>query len=173
LTEKISSLTQKGKRSWGNRAESSLSVEVRQKIICSPPIAAPPVRAMTKEKNRRSKATFERFHVVSRTSRCALVGCAIFVSSVLMTSLTLPADVSASKFLTYCQAAPEPCKEKILAYVKFLADGELIDRCILQLPASEVAAKLVGYMRGHPESGDKDWVDCLDDAIATLKLCNS
>jgi len=27
-------------------------------------------------------------------------------------------------------------------------------------------------MRDHPESGDKDWVDCLDDAIATLKLCN-
>jgi hypothetical protein len=108
----------------------------------------------------------------SRTSRCELVGCAIFVVSLLTSSLTLPADVSASEFLTHCQVAPEPCKEKILEYVKFLADGELIDRCILQLPASEVAAKLIGYMRDHKYS-EKDWVDCLDDAIATLKLCNS
>ena len=108
----------------------------------------------------------------SRTSRCEFVGCVIFVSSLLMTSLALPAGVSTSEFLGHCQAAPEPCKEKILEYVKFLADGELIDRCILQLPASEVAAKLIGYMRDH-EYSEKDWVDCLDDAIATLKLCNS
>ena len=108
----------------------------------------------------------------SRTSRCGLVGFAIFVVGLVTSSLTLPADVSASEFLTHCQAAPEPCKEKVLAYVKFLADGELIDRCILQLPASEVAAKLIGYMRDH-EYSEKDWVDCLDDAIATLKLCNS
>ena len=32
---------------------------------------------------------------------------------------TVVADVSASEFLGDCQAAPEPCKEKILAYVKF------------------------------------------------------
>jgi hypothetical protein len=109
----------------------------------------------------------------SRTSRCELVGYGIFVVALLTSSLSLAADVSASEFLGHCQAAPEPCKEKILEYVKFLADGELIDRCILQLPASEVAAKLVGYMRDHPEYSEKDWVDCLDDAIATLKLCNS
>jgi hypothetical protein len=107
----------------------------------------------------------------SGTSRCELVGCAIFVT-LLTTSLALPADVSTSEFLGHCQAAPEPCKEKILEYVKFLADGELIDGCILQLPAAEVAAKLIGYMRDHPESGDKEWVDCLDDAITALKLCN-
>jgi hypothetical protein len=105
----------------------------------------------------------------SRLSRCELAGCTIFVSSLLMTSLALPADVSTSEFLGHCQAAPEPCKEKILAYVKFLADGGLIDRCVLQLPASAVAAKLIGYMRDH---GEKEWIDCLDDAIATLKLCN-
>jgi hypothetical protein len=129
---------------------------------------------MTKENNRRSKAALDpKTRAKSRTSRCELVGCAIFLASLLTTSLALPADVSTSEFLTHCQAAPEPCKEKILEYVKFLADGELIDRCILQIPASEVAAKLVGYMRDHPESGEKDWVDCLDDAIATLKLCNS
>jgi hypothetical protein len=108
----------------------------------------------------------------SRPSRCELAGCTIFVVSLLMTSPTLPADVSASEFLTHCQAAPEPCKEKVLAYVKFLADGGLIDGCVLQLPANAVAAKLIGYMRDHPASGDKEWVDCLDDAIATLKLCN-
>ena len=38
-------------------------------------------------------------------------------------------------------------------------------------PASDVAAKLIGWMRDHPECSGKDWVDCLDDAIATLKLC--
>ena len=109
----------------------------------------------------------------SRTSRYELVGCAIFVSTLMMNSSALPADVSTSEFLTHCQAAPEPCKEKILAYVKFLAEGDLIDQCVLRLPASWVAAKLIGYMRDHPEHGEKDWVDCLDDAIATLKLCNS
>jgi hypothetical protein len=108
----------------------------------------------------------------SRTRPCELVCYAIFVVALLTSSISLAADVSASEFLTHCQAAPEPCKETILEYVKFLADGEPIDRCILQLPASEVAAKLIGYMRDHPESGDKDWVDCLDDAIATLKICN-
>jgi hypothetical protein len=112
-------------------------------------------------------------HAKSRTSRCEFLGCAIFVSTLLTTSLALAADVSTSEFLGHCQAAPEPCKEKILEYVKFLADGELIDRCILQLRASEVAAKLIGYMRDHPESGDREWVDSLDDAIITLKLCDS
>jgi hypothetical protein len=28
-------------------------------------------------------------------------------------------------------------------------------------------------MRAHPEYSEKDWVDCLDDAIATLNLCKS
>jgi len=41
-----------------------------------------------------------------------------------------------------------------------------------QLPAGDVGAKLIGWMREHPEYHDKDWVDCLDDAIAALKLCN-
>ena len=143
------------------------------KIICSPPITAPPTGAMTKENNRHSKAALDpKARAKSRTSCCELVGCAIFVASLLTTSLALPADVSTSEFLTHCQAAPERCKEKVLEYVKFLADGGLIDGCVLQLPANAVAAKLIGYMHDHAESGDKDWVDCLDDAIATLKLCN-
>jgi hypothetical protein len=82
----------------------------------------------------------------------------------------MSAAVSTSD-LTHCEAAPEPCKQKVLAYVKFLAEGELLDPCIMQLPASDVAAKLIGWMRDHPEYSGKDWVDCLDDAIATLKLC--
>ena len=79
---------------------------------------------------------------------------------------------STSEFLTHCEATPEPCKEKVLAYVKFLVDGGLLDQCIMQLPASDVAAKLIEWMRDHREYGEKDWVDCLDDAISTLKLCN-
>jgi hypothetical protein len=123
-------------------------------------------------KQRLSDLMFVDPKTKSRTSHCDLIGSAIFVVSLLTTSLALPADVSTSEFLTHCQAAPELCNEKILEYVKFLADGELIDRCVLQLPAAGIAAKLIGYMRDHPESGDKEWVDCLDDAIATLKLCN-
>jgi hypothetical protein len=42
----------------------------------------------------------------------------------------------------------------------------------MQLPAGDVAAKLIGWMGDHPEYRDKDWVDCLDDAITMLKLCN-
>jgi hypothetical protein len=79
---------------------------------------------------------------------------------------------STSEFLTHCEATPEPCKEKVLAYVKFLADGGLLDQCVMQLPAGDVAAKLIGWMRDHPEYRDRDWVDCLDDAIAALKPCN-
>jgi hypothetical protein len=84
---------------------------------------------------------------------------------------TAPA-ASTSEFLSHCEATPEPCKEKVLAYVKFLADGGLLDQCVMQLPAADVTAKLIGWMRDHPEYRDKDWVDCLDDAIAALKLCN-
>jgi len=78
---------------------------------------------------------------------------------------------STSEFLIHCEATPETCKQKVLTYVKFLADGGFLDKCIMQLPADDVAAKLIGWMRKHPEYGGKDWVDCLDDAITTLKLC--
>jgi hypothetical protein len=79
---------------------------------------------------------------------------------------------STSEFLIHCEATPEPCKQKVLTYVKFLADGGFLDKCIMQLPADDVAAKLIGWMHSHPEYGGKDWVDCLDDAITTLKLCD-
>ena len=79
---------------------------------------------------------------------------------------------STAEFLTHCEATPEPCKAKVLAYVKFLVDGGFLDRCIMQLPAADVTSKLIGWMRNHPEYREKDWVDCLDDAITTLKLCD-
>jgi hypothetical protein len=93
------------------------------------------------------------------------------IAWLLTTFPVISGEASTSEFLTHCEAAPEPCKAKVLAYVKFLAEGELLDPCIMQLPASDVAAKLIGWMRDHPEYSGKDWVDCLDDAIATLKLC--
>ena len=79
---------------------------------------------------------------------------------------------STSEFLAHCEAAPEPCKETILAYVKFLADGGFLHQCITRLPAADTAAKLIEWMRDHPEEGEEDWVDCLDNAVAALKLCN-
>jgi hypothetical protein len=79
---------------------------------------------------------------------------------------------STAEFLTHCEATPEPCKEKVLAYVKFLVDGGFLDQCIMQLPATDVTSKLIGWMRDHPEYDERNWVDCLDDAITTLKLCN-
>ena len=78
------------------------------------------------------------------------------------------ADISTSEFLAHCQAAPEPCKNKVLSYVKFLADAGWIDGCIMHLPADDVAVKLIGWMREHP---DKDWIDSLDAALANLDLC--
>jgi hypothetical protein len=104
--------------------------------------------------------------------RCKLVSCTVVVLSLLGASSAPPAQVSTSEFLTHCQAAPDPCKEVIFKYVKFLADGELIDQCVMQLPAGDVAAKTIGWMRDHPEYGERDWVDCLDDALAALKLCH-
>jgi hypothetical protein len=38
----------------------------------------------------------------------------------------------------------------------------------MQLPANDVAAKLIGWMREHP---NEDWIDSLDTALTTLKLC--
>jgi hypothetical protein len=78
------------------------------------------------------------------------------------------ADISTSEFLVHCQAAPEPCKNKVLSYVKFLADAGWIDECIMHLPANDVAVKLIGWMREHP---DKDWIDSLDTALTALDLC--
>jgi hypothetical protein len=106
------------------------------------------------------------------TIACKIVSGTAAVACLLLTPLpVMSGEVSTSEFLRHCEAAPEPCKEKVLAYVKFLAEGELVDRCIMQLPASEGAAKLITWMRDHPDYSEKDWVDCLDDAIATLKLC--
>jgi hypothetical protein len=78
------------------------------------------------------------------------------------------ADISTSEFLAHRQAAPEPCKSKVLSYVKFLADADWIDGCIMHLPANDVAVKLIGWMREHP---DKDWIDSLDTALTALNLC--
>ena len=86
----------------------------------------------------------------------------------LLTSLARADDISTSEFLTHCQAEPEPCKAKVLFYVEFLADSGSIDACVMHLPANDVAAMLIGWMRDHP---DKDWIDSLDTALAALHLC--
>src|SRR6476469_9386770 len=87
-------------------------------------------------------------------------------SCLLATFPVMSSEVSTSEFLTHCEAAPEPCKEKVLAYVKFLSDGGLLNQCVMQLPAADVATQLIGWMRDHPEYAEKDWADCLDDAIS-------
>jgi hypothetical protein len=82
-----------------------------------------------------------------------------------------PAEISTAEFLTHCQASPEPCKKTILTYVAFLAGGNFIDGCIMHLPASYLFEKVVTWMRDHPEQGDKEWVDSLEDALTALDLC--
>ena len=77
-------------------------------------------------------------------------------------------NISGSEFLKHCEAEPEPCKNKVLSYVKFLADAGSIDACIMHLPANDVAMKLTSWMREHPE---QDWVDSLDTALTALDLC--
>ena len=102
---------------------------------------------------------------------CKIVSGAAAIACLLMIFPVMSGEVSTSEFMMHCEAAPEPCKEKVLAYVRFLAEGGLVDRCLMQLPAGEVAPKLITWMRDHPDYSQNDWVDCLDDAIATLKLC--
>ena len=94
-------------------------------------------------------------------------------SCLLATFPVMSSEVSTSEFLAHCEAAPEPCKEKVLAYVKFLADGGLLNQCVMQLPADDVAANLIRWMRNHPEYAERYWVDCLYDAISMLKPCHS
>ena len=106
-----------------------------------------------------------------------VIACGILIRSATTVCLltAFPAmsrEVPTSEFLAHCEAAPEPCKETVLAYVKFLAEGGFLNHCIMQLPAGDVAAKLIGWMRDHPEYAEKDWVDCLDDAVSKLKPCN-
>ena len=103
---------------------------------------------------------------------CKVIKGAVVVACLLAGFPPTARAASTSEFLTHCEATPEPCKEKVLAYVKFLVDGGILDQCVMQLPAGDVAAKLIGWMGDHPEYRDKDWVDCLDDAITMLKLCN-
>jgi hypothetical protein len=102
--------------------------------------------------------------VIHRTLVCSFVGIVLLAAPRSLRA----ADISTSEFLAHCQATPEPCKEKVLSYVKFLADAGSIDTCVMRLPANDVAAKLLGWMREHP---DKDWIDSLDTALTTLDLC--
>jgi hypothetical protein len=61
----------------------------------------------------------------------------------------------------------------VLTYVAFLVGGKFIDRCIVNLPAHTVFQRLTGWMRQHPQMGDKEWVESLDDAAAALNLCEA
>src|SRR6476646_2859564 len=61
---------------------------------------------------------------------------------------------------------PNRARRRSLHMSKFLADGGFLNQCIMKLPAADVAAKLIGWMRDHPDYAEKDWVDCLDDGIS-------
>jgi len=101
-----------------------------------------------------------------------VVGWATGIACLVAALPAMSSQVSTSEFLAHCEAAPGPCREKVLAYVKFLADGGFLKKCRTRLPAAEVAAKLIQWMRDHPQDVEEDWVDCLDDAAAALKLCS-
>jgi hypothetical protein len=103
---------------------------------------------------------------------CQIAGWCIGLGCMLAALPAMSTEVSTSEFLAHCEAAPEPCKEKVLAYVKFLADGGFLNKCVTRLPAAETSAKLIEWMHNHPEDAGEDWVDCLDDAVAALKLCS-
>jgi hypothetical protein len=61
--------------------------------------------------------------VASWKSVCFAVG----IAWLLPQPSARAADVSTSEFLMHCDAEPEPCKDKVLSYVKFLADAGSID----------------------------------------------
>ena len=111
-------------------------------------------------------------HVKAVVIAGKVIGFAAGVGCLVAAFPAMSSQVSTSEFLAHCDAAREPCKEKVLAYVKFLADGGFLHQCIAQLPAADTAAKLIEWMHAHPEEGEEDWVDCLDDAVAALKLCS-
>jgi hypothetical protein len=90
---------------------------------------------------------------------------------VLLALIPLPVRVPASEFLVHCDAEPIACKSKVLAYIKFLVDGNMLDRCVMQMPADGVVEKVLTWMRNHPEKGGQEWTDCLDSALAALDLC--
>jgi hypothetical protein len=85
----------------------------------------------------------------------------------------MPSEVSTSEFLAHCEAAPEPCKKKVLAYVKLLADGEFLDRSIMQLPARDLAANSSDGCAPILNVVKRTGSIAFDDAIAMLKLCKS
>ena len=101
-----------------------------------------------------------------------VVGWATGIACLVAALPAMSSQVSTSEFLAHCEAAPELCREKVLAYVKFLADGGFLNKCVTRLPAAETSAKLIEWMHNHPEDAGEDWVDCLDDAVAALKLCS-
>ena len=101
-----------------------------------------------------------------------------FRGLVLLTSLCLSswipsaaASASTREFLAHCQTTPEPCKREMFLYFKFLVDGDFIDGCIMRMPAAEVAKQVLQEMGRHPERGDEEWTDGLEDALKGLKLC--
>ena len=102
-----------------------------------------------------------------------------FRELVLLTSLCLTswipsaaASASTREFLAHCQTTPEPCKRTMFVYFKFLVDGDFIDGCIMRMPAEEVATQVIQEMGRHPERGDEEWTDGLEDALKGLKLCS-
>jgi len=101
-----------------------------------------------------------------------IVGWATGIGFTLAALPAVSAEVTTSEFLMHCEAAAEACKEKVLAYVKFLDDGGFLSRCTTRLPAADAAAELIGWMHDHPEAAGEDWVNSLDDAVAALKLCS-
>lgn len=96
------------------------------------------------------------------------------ITSLCLTNWIPPATASAStrEFLAHCQTTPEPCKHAMFAYFKFLVDGGFVDGCIMHMPAEEVAKQTIQEMRKHPERGDEEWIDGLEDALKGLKLCS-
>jgi hypothetical protein len=67
---------------------------------------------------------------------CEVIKGAVVVACLLAGFPPTARAASTSEFLTHCEATPEPCKEKVLAYVKFLVDGGFLDQCTCNfLPA--------------------------------------
>ena len=109
-------------------------------------------------------------------NRTLMSGCKpdwlIFFVLLAITPIPVQAgDVPASEFLSHCDAEPIACKSKVLAYIKFLVDGDMLNQCVMQLPADGVFEKVLAWMRDHPEQGNHEWTDCLDASLAALDLC--
>jgi len=95
------------------------------------------------------------------------------LGALLFDAKSTPAAAAAStrEFIAHCDGVPEPCKQAMFGYLKFLVDAGLVNECILHQSSDALAKEIIDEMQKHPERGDEEWIDGIEDALKGLKPC--